>query len=636
MSDFFANVGGFRMPDVTMNQGPLPTGGGINATPDGVINGTNSLLSGITPYAYGEAARMGSDRNYQQIPHRVQYIIPPLHLPSQNSKTTHRVCHVVDQGDMAFALRTRGRQWFGTGETVMAVGPGTLPVFGNLDVVNYILACMQLAPTLAAANAGGAGGKRSWPKIREHLWKGKFDEDLLTDAEKREEHLFECVMYSVQNLFTPHGVCAGSEHQGGQHEESWAPVQAAVNYTTTMTVDGQNRDLVNYWHEKSLYAGDRLVLRLVLVPELQQDATREFQLTSYYERPVAAPVTTAESYWQLQPWILNADEEKAVTRFDYRVTGYWHIAQSFQGRQSSGIRHRVPPGAPLQVTFAPVFVRNWCSAAVEVEWDWLDLIGSFTRNELRAESNRRRAAGESLRNMDTLVDVLVTLHVKEKTISKTIGRKIWTDMANAQRLICFGTITALLHFAKRVNSEYLTRRVLRRIVRLEQMSNGWADKSGNAIEIEVDDFVREVVRDMYDDFIEYWLPAQRARLDNLLNNARNGPRTNNYSNWVYHGLSGDASGAFGGADVAGVAGVADVADVAGEAGEAGGAGGALDVGGAGAAAGGLGCSAEDCVEGVRKPKKKRGLAVVIPDAVGAVDADAVVSNEAGGMAGSSV
>ncbi len=35
MSDFFANLGGFRMPDVRMNQGPLPSvaGGPLDSEP---------------------------------------------------------------------------------------------------------------------------------------------------------------------------------------------------------------------------------------------------------------------------------------------------------------------------------------------------------------------------------------------------------------------------------------------------------------------------------------------------------------------------------------------------------------------------------------------------------------------------
>jgi hypothetical protein len=75
MSALFADLGGFRIPDVFMNQRPLSsvTRGpvGSDGTSDDVINGTISLLSGIMSYAYGDAARTGSDRNYQQIPHHV-------------------------------------------------------------------------------------------------------------------------------------------------------------------------------------------------------------------------------------------------------------------------------------------------------------------------------------------------------------------------------------------------------------------------------------------------------------------------------------------------------------------------------------------------------------------------------------
>lgn len=394
MSGLFSDLGGFRMPDVRMNDGPLPSGGGINATPDGVINGSSSLLSNITPYAYGESARMGSDRNYQQIPHRVQYIVMPLYLPSADSTTTLKISHVVDQGDLAFVLNTRGRQWFGAGENVANSGPGTLPMFANLACVNYMLACLQVAPPLAVG-----GGRRTWPAIRAHLWKDY--DGAFTDEDERELVLFEYAKYTVEHLMKPHGICAGSEKQGGQHEETWAPVQAAVNYTTTMTVDGQNRDLVNYWQAHHMCAGDRLVLRLELHNRhaktcKQGVRTAEFQLTSYYKRPVSASVTSGDSYWQLVPHILNSvsveetqalqdasekmsNEEVRLNRFDYRLNGYWQIAQSFQGRQSfdiDGTARAAGKSAPLQVTFAPVFVRG-DRGAQDVSWDWEELLATF-------------------------------------------------------------------------------------------------------------------------------------------------------------------------------------------------------------------------------------------------------------------
>ena len=362
MSELFANLGGFRQPDVRMNQGPLPSvaGGpaGSDGTPDGRINASSSLLGGVQPYAYGESARAGSDSNYQQIPHRVQYIVMPLHLPAQNGLSTHKVSHVVDNGDLAFVLNTRGRQWFGPGENVASGGPISLPLFANIEVVNYMLACMQLAPLVAP----GPPGKRSWTAIRAHLWKQAFDERKCRgDRVERAEHLFECVQYTLQNLFKPHGICAGSEKQGGQHEETWAPVQAAVNYTTTMTVDGQNRDLQNYWHSMHICAGDRLIFRLA--PCNAKGAKmqpKEFHLTSYYKRPVSATISSDQLYWQLVPHILHADEPGKVDEdlewHDYRLTGYWHIAQSFQGRRGFDSGAAAHKGAPLQVTFAPMFV----------------------------------------------------------------------------------------------------------------------------------------------------------------------------------------------------------------------------------------------------------------------------------------
>lgn len=364
MSELFANLGGFRQPDVRMNQGPLPSvaGGpaGTDGSIDGRINANASLLGGITPYAYGESARAGSDSNYQQVPHRVQYIVMPLHLPSQDGLSTHKVSHVVDNGDLAFVLNTRGRQWFGPGENVASGGPISLPLFANLEVVNYMLACMQLAPLVAP----GPPSKRSWTAIRGHLWKQAFQERKCRgDQVERAEHLFECVQYTLQNLFQPHGICAGSEKQGGQHEETWAPVQAAVNYTTTMTVDGQNRDLQNYWHSMHICAGDRLIMRLVPCnAKGAKNQAREFHLTQYYKRPVSATIAADKLYWQLVPHILHADApckaDEDLQWHDYRLTGYWHIAQSFQGRRGFDSGAAAHKGAPLQVTFAPMFVAG--------------------------------------------------------------------------------------------------------------------------------------------------------------------------------------------------------------------------------------------------------------------------------------
>ena len=76
MADFFSNLGsGIRFPDARIGgAGPLPTSlsgpAGINGDPDGRYNFNSNLLDGIGPYAGPDGGRMGSDRNYQQVPHR--------------------------------------------------------------------------------------------------------------------------------------------------------------------------------------------------------------------------------------------------------------------------------------------------------------------------------------------------------------------------------------------------------------------------------------------------------------------------------------------------------------------------------------------------------------------------------------
>ena len=150
MSSLFSQLSGFEFPDVLMNSGPLPStvGGpaGSDGSVDGVINGTSALLQNISPYALGKSARTGSDRNYQQIPHRFQYIIPKLFLPSFYHGTNKciQVSHAVDQGDIAFLLYGGERAWFTSKEQFRSKAPPC--AFAGIEVVNYILLCIQASP----------------------------------------------------------------------------------------------------------------------------------------------------------------------------------------------------------------------------------------------------------------------------------------------------------------------------------------------------------------------------------------------------------------------------------------------------------------------------------------------------------
>ena len=372
MSDLFADLGNFRFPDTRMNQGPLPSvvGGpaGSDGTPDGVINGTNKLLGKITPYAMGEAARTGSDRNYQQVPHRVQQIVQQVAVPDPIGTALVHIPHVVDNGELAFILLSNERSIFASPyHHYGRNNPPSIPQFGNLDVVNYILCCLQMEINrVAAPNA-----KNLWDSTFQTLLMGTqtstrtstYDKWKTLTAAEKVKFYFQVATYLVSTLFLPFGICAGSEKQGGQHEGGFAPVQSAVNYVTTMTVDGQNRDLMNYWHGHTVNGGDRLILTLQLSEFSDRNHVQPFSLNSYYKKPVAQSVQVGtEPFWQLKAHVYGCSIDKGIPGidlgdYDYRRRGYWHIAQTFQCRKGDRHKRGFENAPPLQVTFSPVWQR---------------------------------------------------------------------------------------------------------------------------------------------------------------------------------------------------------------------------------------------------------------------------------------
>lgn len=364
----FDQVSGFTFPDVLMNKGPLPStaGGpaGSDGSVDGVINGTSALLQNINPYSIGKSARAGSDRNYQQIPHRQQYIIPKLCLPDFNGQGHVKVSHAVDQGDLAFMLYAGKRAWWTTDDQFAT--RATPCAFGSIEVVNYILACLQ------------ASKSQKWGSIRSDLFEHNPEfHEALRNLSKSKDGIdekgnplppfndflvFQAVRLLVQQYFVPHGICAGSEKQGGQHEHDFGhPVQAPVNYVTTMTVDGKNVDLVNYWYGMNIVAGDQLIFRL----ERQNFSKRYYEVTRYYKQPAKQHVQMEHPLdcWQLVPDVLRHENGNTGPLgyvnlvnawYHHFVTGYWRVAQTFHTRKQNTVAafHR---GMPLEVTFAPVW-----------------------------------------------------------------------------------------------------------------------------------------------------------------------------------------------------------------------------------------------------------------------------------------
>jgi hypothetical protein len=355
------------MPDVQMNKGPLPStaGGpaGSDGTPDGRYNFNSELLSGIDAYSYAESARMGSDKAYQQIPHRLQKIIPLLHVPDgKKGKQKLPISHAVDQGDIAFALALEPKRMPGVFYEKSNRGSfqvqnlSMLTPFCNFVTVNYLLAGLQIYHkhvNLAEKDKNDAW-YRLWEALDPHWESHKGDPNYLHDNNYQN-------LKMLVRKFIPFGICAGSEHQGGKHELSYMPVQAAVNHVTTMTIDGQSRDLVNYWRDHNLDAGDQLGFHLEKI-----QISNTYTLNHYYKSYATANIEDVKECWQLVPSKLYPCtsalyNSKCLSPWEH---GWWRVGQMmhFRGKHGSTDCKDICSndmiylkGGLLQVTFAPVW-----------------------------------------------------------------------------------------------------------------------------------------------------------------------------------------------------------------------------------------------------------------------------------------
>jgi DNA-binding Lrp family transcriptional regulator len=210
------------------------------------------------------------------------------------------------------------------------------------------------------------------------------------------------LQHIVQFHIVPFGICAGSEKQGGQHEARNKPVQAATSHFTTMTVDGQNRDLVNFWRNVDIDGGDQLILylgpvkrggqvpytlnhwskgtvsKLVKFEDGLKGCTLQI-IPSFYK---AGEIEDHSSQGKDRDYVLgqlvaNVEDPTQKERcksliasaMDYHVAGYWHCGQTYTKSSRFGLTSaqcidaEYMTGALLQVNWAPV----WKSGGL-LEW----------------------------------------------------------------------------------------------------------------------------------------------------------------------------------------------------------------------------------------------------------------------------
>jgi hypothetical protein len=204
------------------------------------------------------------------------------------------------------------------------------------------------------------------------------------------------LQHIMQFHIMPFGICAGSENQGGQHEARDKPVQAATSHFTTMTVDGQNRDLVNIWRNVNIDGGDQLILYLGAVkrgrhvqyalnhwgkgtvtkimkfPEELKNCTLQLVPSFYKAGDLDRHSTQGHDAEFVLATLFNQTEQlrsSIESAMDYRVAGYWHCGQTYTKASKFGLVSapcsdlEYMNGALLQVNWAPV----WKSGGL-LEW----------------------------------------------------------------------------------------------------------------------------------------------------------------------------------------------------------------------------------------------------------------------------
>jgi hypothetical protein len=275
-------------------------------------------------------------------------------------------------------------------------------VFCNICTVNYILAGLHNYAVFYATNTVDTvkNNQHAWYRVMQslnihnylHTLAERYTQEKLINKDVANDLLtLRCKIIPqevVRINMIPIGICSMSEKQGGQHEVGLKPVQAAASFFTTLTVDCQNRDLVNIWRAVDLNAGDFLTLQLQ-VHSIRDNRHVQFVLNHYYKGTVAKTFMFGEQIHKIQlvPTVstMNALDKTQIGQMRNTVStllapagsyaesysnilmhalqfpGYWHIGQTYT-KKTAFSDQTVPVndtimtrGQLLQINFAPVW-----------------------------------------------------------------------------------------------------------------------------------------------------------------------------------------------------------------------------------------------------------------------------------------
>ena len=376
MSDFFGNLqgGGIRLPEARFNDGgmlpPLSTAGyknGLDGTADARINAASSLLGDVTPYAYGKSDRLTTQTAYLNTPHNIQKIIPQILLPdcAESSKEhTFLLPHAVSDGDIAYSIRFSTRnardKFILDVHTYIRQGASrAVDYICNITTVNYILRGLQVKQTNPAwghfATALGPEVEGIWTQLNMYY-------DNSTAIESIEMLRKELATVIFRDVCRPIGVVIGSDKQGGQHQGSNKAVTFPVDFVATVSVDGRNENLCNFWKCCDVNSGEPLLL------QLEEYASENLKHTyNLNNHKYSVHKEFMKSYDGKLSQVSPVTQKKLTSQknaYDEINTGYWHFAMSQKmHRMRNDFAHvtdieKYHQGGLLQVTISPHFVRN--------------------------------------------------------------------------------------------------------------------------------------------------------------------------------------------------------------------------------------------------------------------------------------
>jgi len=359
MANFFSGLtrGNFRFPDAAINYGssPLPSippGAAQFIRPDGQYGDGGSLLPGglHNPYAFARSARI-STQTQMAFPNRVQLIIPALYIPAPESDgldmTDPILEHAISDGDLVFSFRMGlnmagyGSHYYKApyGHTAKAVQ------LINLATVNYILWGLQV----------GRLRKKStrWTKFFKDLLEKKYAQHLngsLTETK---------VWNFIKSYLRPFGIQHGGDQQGGMHQGDTNRIvtHGAVDYVSSFAIEGKLLHVNNLWRDYDVHENDDLILALRCMEVPRADI--QFNLSSSVRSQRTERVSVSNKFYFLRPETLQYRSFSDIP--------YIHIGRSqkycslySRGQDACCWDARIPvtPGAPLQLTFEPVFTDS--------------------------------------------------------------------------------------------------------------------------------------------------------------------------------------------------------------------------------------------------------------------------------------